>query len=998
MLSINMEDVKTAIASCRSQIIFLVVVLVLVAIALIAAAVVKKWSSPTRFMVRVQAGIAALLGVVVTVNMICAGPMNSLITLAMGSGSISEESIDASYDAVNEISAEGMVLLKNDDLLPLAEGSKLNVFGWSSTNPVFGGVGSGAISDQYEIVDLLGGLTKAGFEVNQELVDFYTSYKDARPEIGMWAQDWTLPEPNVSAYSDELIEDAKAFSDVAVVVISRPGGENADLPTDMCAVVDGSWKELDATTGNTYFNGEYDDTLNEGNDWEEGQHYLELDNREKELLDMVCGNFDDVIVVVNANNAMELGFLNEYEQIRGAIYAPCPGQSGFTALGQILDGEVNPSGRTVDTFVADLTATPAYNNSGQFTYDNMDEYAYESTSWLTGGETTTLPQFVNYVEGIYVGYKFYETAYAEAEAGNMDFEYDDQVIYPFGYGLSYTTFEQKMDKLQVEGNDVTVDVTVTNTGDTAGKDVVELYYNPPYTNGGLEKAAANLVAFNKTDLLEPGESQTVTLSFLTEEMASYDESGDGCYVLEAGDYEISLRSDSHHVIASDTYTQDETVRYDESTPRESDDTAATNCFSEAYGDKVTYLSRTDGFANYDEATAAPTDYSMSDAYKDTFIYNDNYDPEDYNDPADEMPTTGAKNGLELSDMRGLDYDDPQWDELLDQLTIEDMDSMIAYGGYSTTAVDSVGKVGTTDCDGPASINNNFTGKSSIGFPGCVLISSTWNTDCSYNFGSNIGKMADEMDVSGWYAPAMNNHRTAFSGRNFEYFSEDGVLAGYMAAGAVQGSADQGVYAYMKHFAFNDQESGRNSELCVWSNEQALREIYLKPFEICVKTMRDAGGASGGHPMAVMSSFNYIGTVWAGADYDLQTTILRDEWGFRGMVLTDYYGVYAYMDADQAIRGGTDICLSPMDTATNHLTDTTSATSIKAARQACKNIMYTIVNSRAYEPENLNPGMETWMKVMIGIDVVLGILIVGLELLAVKRYRKRKERQIRIEVK
>jgi len=357
----------------------------------------------------------------------------------------------------------------------------------------------------------------------------------------MWAQDWTLPEPNVSEYSDDLISSAKEFSDVALVVISRPGGENADLPTDMTAVVDGSWAEQDATTGNTYFAGTYDDTLNEGTDWDEGDHYLELDNREEELIEMVCSNFDNVVVVVNANNAMELGFLNDYEQIKGAIYAPCPGQSGFNALGEILCGDVNPSGRTVDTFVYDLFTTPSYNNFGQFTYDNMDEFAYTSTSWLTGGEVTTLPQFVNYVESIYVGYKFYETAYAEAQAGSMEFDYDANVLYPFGYGLSYTTFDVEMGDITDNDGELSIDVTVTNTGDVAGKDVVEVYYNPPYTNGGIEKAAANLVAFDKTDLLEAGASQTLTITFSAEDMASYDDSGDGCYVLNRAIMVISVR-------------------------------------------------------------------------------------------------------------------------------------------------------------------------------------------------------------------------------------------------------------------------------------------------------------------------------------------------------------------------------------------------------------------------------------------------------------------------
>ncbi len=251
----------------------------------------------------------------------------------------------------------------------------------------------------------------------------------------------------------------------------------------------------------------------------------------------------------------------------------------------------------------------------------------------------------------------------------------------------------------------------------------------------------------------------------------------------------------------------------------------------------------------------------------------------------------------------------------------------------------------------------------------------------YNYGNSIGRMADEMDVSGWYAPAMNIHRSAFSGRNFEYFSEDPVLSGKMAAQAVIGAKEQGVYSFIKHFAFNDQEMNRNDMLCTWSNEQALREIYLKPFEICVKE----GGAG-----AVMSTFSYIGTIWGGAYYPLQTTVLRDEWGFRGMVLTDYYGVYGYMDADQAIRGGTDICLSPMDNETNHLTDTTSATSIKAARQSCKNIMYTIVNSRAHDSENLDQGMAGWQKIAIGLDIILGLILAGVEVLIVREYLRRKK--------
>ena len=530
-----------------------------------------------------------------------------------------------------------------------------------------------------------------------------------------------------------------------------------------------------------------------------------------------------------------------------------------------------------------------------------------------------------------------------------------------GYGLSYTTFTQEMGAISESNGTITFDVTVTNTGDVAGKDVVQVYYNPPYTNGGIEKASANLIAFDKTDLLEPGASQTLTISFNAEDMASYDTYGAGAYVLEAGDYVISINSDSHTIIDSQTYSVADTITYDEDNARSTDAVAATNQFAAAEGD-VTYLSRADGFANYAEATAAPASYSMSDEAKATFLNNSNYDPNNYNNPDDVMPTTGAKNGLTLSDLRGVDYDDPQWDSLLDQMTVSEMDTLIAIGGYQTSAINSIGKVQTIDCDGPASINNNFTGKGSIGFPAAVMIAATWNVDLANDFGERIGKMADEMGVSGWYAPAMNTHRSAFAGRNFEYYSEDGVLGGKMAASAILGAQEHGVYAYMKHFALNDQETNRDVMLCTWSNEQAIREIYLKPFEIAVKE----GGCQ-----AVMSSFNYIGTVWAGACDELLNNVLRDEWGFQGFVLTDYFGNSTYMDADQAIRGGTDCMLVAYDTATNHVTDTTSATSVLAMRQACKNILYTTVNSRAYDPANLSGGgLQGWQIAAIVIDVVV----------------------------
>ncbi|MDK2809226.1 MAG: beta-glucosidase, partial [Clostridiales bacterium] len=666
-----------------------------------------------------------------------------------------------------------------------------------------------------------------------------------------------------------------------------------------------------------------------------------------------------------------LGFINEYSQIKGAIWCPGTGQSGFEALGEVLNGSVNPSAKTTDTFVADLTATPEYNNIGSFQYDNMKDYTY--VDGFTGAENS--PNFVNYAEGIYVGYRFYETAALE---GLID--YDKSVLYPFGYGLSYTSFQQEMSDISEKDGTITFDVTVSNTGTVAGKDVVEVYYNPPYTNGGIEKAAANLIAFDKTEVLEPGASETITITLNAEDMASYDENNAKAYVLEAGDYGISIRTDSHNIIDEKTYNVANTIVYNESNPRSTDETVATNQFDFADQGEVTYLSRADGFANYETATAAPASLVASDQTVSLFMNNSNYNPEDYNNNEDEMPTTGADNKMELSQLRGADYDDEKWETLLDQLTISDMDSMIALGGYQTMAASSVGKVSTIDCDGPASINNNFTGIGSVGFPSAVMIANTWNTDLALSFGESIGMMADEMGVSGWYAPAMNTHRSAFAGRNFEYYSEDGLLAGEMAANAVIGAEKYGVYAYIKHFALNDQETNRTNMLLTWSNEQAIREIYLKPFEIAVKQ----GGAK-----AVMSAFNYIGTQPAGACSALLNTVLRSEWGFRGFVLTDYFGVYGYQDADRMIRNGNDCMLVAYDTETNHVTDTKSATSIKGMRTAVKNIMYTVVNSRAYEPENMTSGLMAWQIAAIIIDIIFAALLVLLEVFALKKYKANK---------
>lgn len=949
MLAINMDDVIKVVSSIKGYLIALAAV-VLLAVAVMVGC--RKMKKSKKYLIRWQAGLGLVAAAAIIVNLILTGPMYTMVSLATGGGKVSEENVVSATALCEDIADEGIVLLDNQGTLPLAKNSKLNVFGWASTNPCYGGTGSGALSDAYPTVTLLEGLTNAGFELNTELSDFYTAYRADRPVVGMWAQDWTLPEPEASQYSDEMMENAKAFSDTAMVVITRVGGEGADLPTDVSQVT------YDA--GHSY------------NDFEPGEHYLQLSKTEKDMIDLVCKNFDKVVVVYNGANAMELGWVKDYSQIKSVIWCAGTGQSGFNALGSILCGDVNPSGRTIDTFVYDLTQTPTANNFGNFNYTNMDEFKANSFG------ADTIPAFVNYVEGIYVGYKFYETAAAE---GLID--YDKTVVYPFGRGLSYTTFTQTLNSVTEADGTITVDVTVTNTGSASGKEVVEVYYNPPYTNGGIEKASANLIGFAKTSELAPGASENVTVTFKAEDMASYDTYGKGCYVLEKGDYVISINADSHTVLDSKVYNVASDIVYDASNKRESDVEVADNKFDFAEGN-VTYLSRADGFANYAEATAAPADFELPAQAKATFYNNSNWNPEDFNNADDVAPTTGAKNGLKLKDMVGVDYNDAQWDAFLDQLTVSDMDSLIALGGYQSAAVSSIGKVQAIDCDGPASINNNFTKQGSIGFPSAVMIAATWNTDLAHDFGTSIGKMADDMNVSGWYAPAMNIHRSAFAGRNFEYYSEDGVLSGAMAANAIMGSQEQGVYAFMKHFALNDQETNRTSMLCTWSTEQAIREIYLKPFEKCIK---DADCH------AVMSAFNYIGTTYAGSCPELLIDVLRGEWGFVGMVLTDYYGVYGYQDADRLIRNGGDFCLVNYDTETNHLTDTTSATALVSARQACKNILYTVANSRAYYEENLTPGMPGWEKLMIGVDVVLFAGLAAVELLVVKKgYAKRKEEE------
>ena len=950
MISVEMEDVLAVLQLCKPYIIGIIAALVIGIVIMIAC---RRMSRGKRFLIRGEAAIAMVLAVVVCVNMICFGPMSTLIGLATGNGTLSDETNEEAAEVAEEIMEDGIVLLKNESLLPLNETKKLNIFGWESINPAYGGAGSGGINDLYDIVSLNQGLENAGFSINQELVDFYNNYGADNPEMSIQKQSWTLPEPPVDTYSDELIKSAKEYSDVAVVVLSRKAGEgHNDIPMDVKKAA-------------------YDNNSDEYDDFPEGEHYLQLSQTERDMVDMVCSNFDNVIVIYNGANQFELGFADEYPQIKSVVWCPGTGNVGFNALGKVFSGEVNPSGKTPDTFIYDMTTAPWWNNAEKIEYTNLADMAVEGMN--AGTAQVYAPAFTNYVEGIYVGYKYYETA---AQEGAID--YDKTVQYPFGYGLSYTEFEQKMGELEEKDGQISVDVEVTNTGDVAGKDVVEVYYKPPYTNGGIEKSSANLIEFAKTDLLQPGESQTVTVTFSIEDMASYDENHAKAYVLEKGDYAISINSDSHTVLDQKTYTADKDVVYKGENKRASDDTAATNVFEDAKGD-VTYLSRADHFANYEEATVAPASAELGEPYVSEYHLNSNFDKTTYLNDEDVMPTTGADNGLTLADMRDADYDDPRWEKLLDQLTVDEMANMIAMAGYQTAAMDSVGKVATLDFDGPAAINNNFTGVGSIGFPIEVVVASTWNKELAQAWGECMGKMSQEMGAEGWYAPGMNTHRTAFGARNYEYFSEDGVLAGNMGAKAVEGARKYGVYSYIKHFALYE---GNAKMVSVWSNEQAIREIYLKPFEISVKQ----GGAN-----AVMVSWSFLGDKWTGESSNLMNTVLRDEWGFRGMALTDFFrnNGHGFMNADAALANGVDAMLSTFNGEENNVANPEHPTAVLQMRNACKNVMYTVVSSWAYDGEHEETGMENWKKAGIGIDIVIALFMAGMEVLVIRGYKKRK---------
>lgn len=957
----------------------------------------KKKMSKKKFRIMWISILSILLVIAIGTNTALAYYSNVITSYFTKIDVTSGESVEAreyAIEVAEDIADEGIILLQNDEnALPLDEGTKVNVFGWSFTAPIYGGTGSGG-TDASTAITPKAGFESAGIEINEELYNAYTETDLTRPVLGIEGQDWTVPEPKPEEfYTDELLTQAKEFSDTAVLFIARSGGEGNDLPQSLSGPdtydPDGS---PHSPTGEKFG---FDD------DQDPNKHYLELTNRELGMLEAVTENFENIIVVVNSANTFELEWVNEYDQIKGVVNVAGPGQSGFGSLGQVLAGDLNPSGKTVDIFANDLQDAPAATNFGDFDY--VLENADGTFSKAVDDKNVPL-KYVDLTEGIYVGYRYYETAAAE---GSND--YNEKVLYPFGHGLSYTSFEQEVVADSVTWNDteITVDVEVTNTGSVSGKEVVQLYYSAPYT-GAIERSSVDLATFGKTDEIEPGESELVTLSFPVEEMAAYDHnklfSDDGAYVLEAGTYNVMLMGNSHEKIADVASQELSEVVFDE-TGRSSDDQIAMNQFDEEVtgeGSIETYLSRADGFANLDtinqhetftvtneDGSTSEVQGTVIDSEFVDMVNSNRYDvPADTNDTA---PTTGAKNDLVLEDFVDVPYDDESWEPLLDQLTVTELVDVFKHGGYKTAEIASVEKPITVDYDGPSGISNfiSSTPFSGIPFPATVMLASTWSLDLATAMGDAIGAEAQSYGVTGWYAPAANIHRTAFAGRNFEYYSEDPLLSGKMAAATIEGYQNQGGFVVMKHFALNDQEKNRTYGVLTWGDEQTIREIYLKPFEIAVKE----GGALG-----MMSSFNSIGSVWVGADESLLKEVLRNEWGFNGLVNTDFFiqEAYPYMNAELAVRAGNDILLTGVAPFGAPEVNTESNDTLWAMRDAAKNVLYTTANTSAID-NGMSTDMPKWIVITIIIDVLVGLGIILGFFFTFRNSRNRDEEQEQVAV-
>lgn len=796
-----------------------------------------------------------------------------------------------SLEVARQVMDESMVLLKNENnTLPLASDAKLNIFGAGSADPLYSGGGAGGISSAtaeslYEAFDA------AELAYNPALYNLYNNFAhnnkvstNEYKKPGKSIIDILLPniagflvtspaELDPSKIPAETLEDAKNYSSTAVYVVSRAGTETIDFKPDE----------------------------------------LRLTDNERATLKLLNDTFDHIIILANTTNVMELGFVNEFSNIDSVLWIGAPGEIGMHSVAAALKGEVTPSGKLTDTYTYDITANPAVQNTGNFQYKDKDGQPVRR-------------YFVNYQEGIYVGYRYFETFLSNAN-------YEKTVQYPFGYGLSYTTFDWKVASTHANASSVGAKVTVTNTGDISGKEVVQLYYRAPFSHDGIEKSAIVLGGYAKTKLLAPGESDTVDITFTTNSMASYDDRINKTWVLDAGTYELVVARDVHTPVQTFTYTQPEKriLNKDNKTGTE-----VTNQFDHARG-SLNYLSR-----SYPEQTkpSAPTDamYDLPD-----FVVASDYSHEK---SSAAEPTTGADNNIKLADLKGLDYNDPKWNDFLDQFNDNELVQLAGHGGYWSVAVERLGVPRTSMYDGPASIRNFLGSWASVAYPIPANFAATWNDELVEAIGEAMGQEAKTFDVDATYAPSLNMHRSPLGGRNFEYYSEDPLLAGKIGAAVTRGLNSAGTVAVVKHFTANDQETNRaNYGLYTWVNEQALREIYLKPFELTVKEAEVYGA---------MSAFNRLGAIWAGGDSALLTNVLRNEWGFRGFVITDAgaAGQGDHFDALQAVEAGNDLMLGlPLELGENnfekqlkdYLKEDRAGTLI-ALRNAAHNICYYVLQT------------------------------------------------------
>lgn len=775
-----------------------------------------------------------------------------------------------------EIANEGIILLKNDDEnLPL-QNKKVNVFGISAYGFRYSGGGSGG-ADTSRALSLFDGLTEAGIDFNEDLNEMYENMDEVKSisgesSTGLLAVISSMispadtDEPAVDYLTADILQEAKAYSDEALITITSAGVESSDMSLED----------------------------------------LQLTENKQMLIRRVADYFDNITVVINAGNTLELGFLEEIPQVKSIVWVGTPGPYGTRSLGNVLAGNINPSGRTTDTYAYDVSSAPASENFGDYQYENLDK------------------AFVNYQEGIYIGYRFYETYYQDDEIG-----YRQAVQFPYGYGLSYTDFTWEVVEQNFNEDTINLEVAVTNTGALAGKDVVQLYFTAPYTDGEIEKAAIELGAYAKTEEIQPGETKTVHLTFATNDMASYDRHQEEAYVLDEGHYEIKLARNVHEIVESFDYHNESrlVLKEDRATGTE-----IRNLFPNA-DTGFNYLSR----ANWEETY--PSDENLD--YQAPQFVLDEVNQE--TTPTEiEMPLVEQDNGILLEELKDLAYDDPKWQDFLAQFTVEEMIEFFTEGAYRTIAIERLGIPASVLLDGPAGINFFFQEVEAAAYPTAIVLASTWNDDLAYAQGEAVGKEAKAIGMHGWYAPAMNIHRTAQGGRNFEYYSEDPLLSGKMAAAVSRGSQDQGIMVFMKHFAMNDQETNARSGLYVWANEQAMREIHLKPFEITVKE---------GETLGVMSSFSYLNGQWAGGNSALLNDLLRDEWGFEGLVSSD--AVFGFMHADDAVVSGNDLMLDIMNNSANKKRlkaayETDPAGITQGLQTSIHNTLYALLQTHLFE--------------------------------------------------